>query len=1082
MRTRNWSIRSKIIALVAVPLTALLVLWALATGVTARPAFALLSAQNLMENVGTPGEVLIREVQRERRMSVEFLSAAQGSADVLTTQRAATDRAAAEFRRSAGSEEAQDTAGGILRDPIREVFGDLDGLAANRQHIDRREVDPVGAQNLYNTIVDTTMRMFTATASFGDERIDQQIRALTTIGRGQEQLSRVDSLLAGAFAAGRLSAASRSELLQGIGTSRFLFIQGVSDLPERDRAAYQQLSSGAAASQLRVLQDELLNDSRAGAASPVSASTWQPVYDLTAQQLRAFVINATDSIAEETTPVAVDVLLRLGLAGLIGLAAFVISIIVSIRVGRSMVGRLTRLRGEALEMAGERLPAVVRRLQRGEAVDVEVETPPLEYGRDEIGQLGHAFNEVQRTAVQSAVEEANVRRGINEVFLNIARRSQTLLHRQLALLDKMERRETEPDELEDLYRVDHLATRMRRHAEDLVILAGAAPGRGWRNPVPVIDVVRGAISEVEDYKRVDIVSVESSAVLGRAVGDVIHLLAELLENAASFSPPQTRVQVVGQILPNGYALEIEDRGLGMSAEALAEANRKLLEPPDFDPADSARLGLFVVAQLAGRHGIRVSLRPSGYGGVTAIVLVPGDLVTNGGGEAGLPAGAAPPDKSWDRPLVGTGSEDPARSSLASLQWQGTEELRSIAVTGRPVTINGTATPGLHGQAIGASAETADPTRPLSRHGLGLPGKPLAEPGEPGMPGGEQGVPGGEPTQVIGGPAPSAVVDGLTEDGLVQRRRTKPRRGSGEPAAPPALLPPNLTSPAGLTSPTSPVSPAGLTSPAGFAPLGGFTPPGSLGSDFPSVGNGRTTSGSGLTGTGLNGASFTGGDALSGGGSAGRGLGADGGSGLDGPLRHGDGPALLSGPDALPTRPRIPSPRVGPEGTPAAPPAEKHTERPAAEPAADEVPADELQLLPRRVRQANLAPQLRGPVVEQAAAPSRSPEQVRSLMSALQQGTARGRREAAGLSAAAAASSKAGDPAGSDRTGDRAGDAATDRAGDGPETDKQETVGEPTWSEAATVTFPAVQDPVAAGTDDSTDNAPENHEYRPDKDA
>ena len=129
------------------------------------------------------------------------------------------------------------------------------------------------------------------------------------------------------------------------------------------------------------------------------------------------------------------------------------------------------------------------------AVDVAVETPALRYGHDEIGQVGRAFNEVQTTAVRSAVEEAAVRRGLNEVFLNIARRSQTLLHRQLALLDRMERRETEPDELEDLYRVDHLATRMRRHAEDLVILTGAVPGRGWRQPVPMIDIIRGAISE-----------------------------------------------------------------------------------------------------------------------------------------------------------------------------------------------------------------------------------------------------------------------------------------------------------------------------------------------------------------------------------------------------------------------------------------------------------------------------------------------------------------------------------------------------------------------------------------------------------
>jgi len=321
--------------------------------------------------------------------------------------------------------------------------------------------------------------------------------------------------------------------------------------------------------------------------------------------------------------------------------------------------------------------------------------------------------------VQSAVEEANVRRGLNEVFLNIARRSQTLLHRQLALLDRMERRETEPLELEDLYRVDHLATRMRRHAEDLVILAGAAPGRGWRNPVPVIDVIRGAISEVEDYKRIDVRSIETSAILGRAVGDVIHLLAELFENATSFSPPQTRVHVSGQVLPNGYAIEIEDRGLGMSHEAIDEANRRLVEPPEFDPTDSARLGLFVVAQLASRHGIRVALRQSAYAGITAVVLVPGDLVVGTPEQAALPGGA-----SLDRPLVGSGTAD--RSSLAALQWQGAEKLEEILVTGRPVTLAGLAT---------------------------VP--ELEAPPEP-----------------KGGPAPSSVAGGLNADGLVQRRRVR----------------------------------------------------------------------------------------------------------------------------------------------------------------------------------------------------------------------------------------------------------------------------------------------------------------------
>jgi len=598
--------------------------------------------------------------------------------------------------------------------------------------------------------------------------------------------------------------------------------------------------------------------------------------------LRTFEVQAGADLADEATPVAVNVLIRLGAAGLLGLIALAVSLIVSIRVGRSLVGRLRRLRAEALEMAGERLPAVVRRLQRGESVDVNVETPPLEYGRDEIGQVGRAFNKVQRTAVQSAVEEASVRRGINEVFLNIARRSQTLLHRQLSLLDQMERRETEPAELEDLYRVDHLATRMRRHAEDLVILAGAAPGRGWRNPVPVIDVVRGAISEVEDYKRIDIRSIETSAILGRAVGDVIHLLAELLENAASFSPPQTRVVAAGQVLPNGYAIEIEDRGLGMSSEAVDEANRRLREPPDFDPADSARLGLFVVAQLAARQGIKVSLRQSPYAGVTAIVLIPGELVTMVAGPMALPAGPSPADKSWDRPLTGSGTDDPARQSLAALQWQGAEELqwqgaeelRSITVSGRPIAANGSA----------ASPAT---TQELPMSGFG-------------------------------GPSPSAVADGLSVDGLVQRRRSRPRREPRIEA--PEQFPTGLESPdALLHRPHTPPAPR---------------------------------------------------------------------------------PAAAH---ALEESPTTPVPADDPfTDHSALPGGERADHAPDVESPAPIAPTSEESLagsedgLPKRVRQASLAPQLREPAAEPVAAAARSPEQVRSIMSALQWGTNRGRLAAAGL--------------------------------------------------------------------------------------
>jgi signal transduction histidine kinase len=462
------------------------------------------------------------------------------------------------------------------------------------------------------------------------------------MGRARETLSQADSVLAGVFAAGRLGAEEHTRLVQIIGTARFLYEDGTADLPESDRVAYERLTRPGSA---YVALDRLLTTLTAAPApgpAPFAPQVWNPAYGTYVQQVRDFELAATGALSARAEPVATRILARLAAAALLGLAAVLICAWFSVRVGRSLIGRLTGLRAAALDLAEHRLPDVVGRLRRGEAVDVAAEAPPLRYGTDEIGQVGKALTEVQRTAVQSAVDEAALRRGLNEVFLNIARRSQALLHRQLAVLDTMERRTTDPAELEDLFRVDHLATRMRRHAEDLVILAGAKPGRGWRNPVPIVDVIRGAISEVEDYRRIDMTAVQEAHVAGRAVGDVIHLLAELLENAASFSPPHTRVHVAGQSVPHGYAVEIEDRGLGMSPEALDEANRALLEPPAFDPSDSARLGLFVVAQLGARHGVRVQLRPSPYGGVTAVALLPVALMTTGPGQAALPAAPTSP--------------------------------------------------------------------------------------------------------------------------------------------------------------------------------------------------------------------------------------------------------------------------------------------------------------------------------------------------------------------------------------------------------------------------------------------------------
>jgi hypothetical protein len=204
----------------------------------------------------------------------------------------------------------------------------------------------------------------------------------------------------------------------------------------------------------------------------------------------------------------------------------------------------------------------------------------------------------------------------------------------------MERRATDPDVLEDLFKMDHLTTRMRRHAEGLIILSGAAPGRSWSAPVKLIDVMRGAVAEVEDYARVTVSTQSRAALAGSAVTDVIHLLAELIENSTTLSPPFTQVRVGGETVANGFAIEIEDRGLGMNPQRLAELNDRLAHPPTLNPANTEQLGLFVVGQLARRHGINVTLRPSPYGGTSAVALIPSVLIVEDGPAAITTGGPA----------------------------------------------------------------------------------------------------------------------------------------------------------------------------------------------------------------------------------------------------------------------------------------------------------------------------------------------------------------------------------------------------------------------------------------------------------
>jgi signal transduction histidine kinase len=348
--------------------------------------------------------------------------------------------------------------------------------------------------------------------------------------------------------------------------------------------------------------------------------------------MRAIEAKAGRGVADRADPLTRGLLTPAGAAVVFGLAAVAASLVISVRIGRGLVVELVLLRNSALEIARRKLPDAMRKLRAGEEIDVRAEAPPGPPSEDETGQVAEALGTVHRAALRAAVERAELASGISGVFVNLARRSQVLVHRQLSLLDSMERRSEDPNELSDLFRLDHLTTRMRRHAESLIILSGAAPGRAWRMPVSLTNVVRAAVSEVEDYARVEVRQLPEASVGGAAVADLTHLLAEVVENAAQFSPPHTRVRITGEPVGNGYAVEVEDRGLGMGQESLDEANRRIEQSEALDLFDSDRLGLFVVSRLAARHGIKVHLRTSPYGGTTAVVLLPTALLHGGAAE------------------------------------------------------------------------------------------------------------------------------------------------------------------------------------------------------------------------------------------------------------------------------------------------------------------------------------------------------------------------------------------------------------------------------------------------------------------
>jgi len=379
------------------------------------------------------------------------------------------------------------------------------------------------------------------------------------------------------------------------------------------RAALQAADLGTQAVDLRVLLPDLRTESTR------------------MRQLSADLVDSLGAIVTARTNDARSDALR---DSAIVLAALLTALAVALLVGRSLLTPILRLRSAALTAARHQLPTTVERVRAGEQVDWTSVQPVPVHTTEEIGQLARAFDDMHVQAVRLAGEQAELRHQVSEMFMTLSRRSQTLVESQLEVIESLEADEQEPRRLAGLFRLDHLATRLRRNGENLQVLAGGSPARRDRAPVTVVQVLRAATSEVDDYRRINLGHAPNGSVRAAAAADVVHILSELLENATRYSPPDRKVVLsADRGADGGLLFEVVDAGLGMAPDDIAAANERLAATDAVGPETTRRMGLFVVSRLAARHGVTVRLRPTfeaaSRAGITASIHLPGALVIAG---------------------------------------------------------------------------------------------------------------------------------------------------------------------------------------------------------------------------------------------------------------------------------------------------------------------------------------------------------------------------------------------------------------------------------------------------------------------
>ncbi|MHC1558782.1 sensor histidine kinase [Actinomycetospora sp. C-140] len=667
---RNWSLPVKLAAVLLVPTLFVLTLGVLRIVEQTEEAASYDGVQQAVSLEDRTAR-LMGDLAAERSAGAVFVAANRAGGSAPVDQRVeATNRAVTELREADGGADSLD---GQTRLSFDQANAELTQLDRIRDDVLNARVDAAGAIGRYTESIDA-LEVFDR--SLSREAADPSVAGLSSglysLAVVREEDAYVQAVVAAGIAAGRIDAPSidqarNATLRRSIAVDDFRSAVGTDnaeladavvgpDVDNRDLLAQVVLGRGAAGLPLQVSGPDW---ERASAAVEDRDAT-------TAQQLRTELQDQAGALQASARSGA-------GVASVILLLALMAGAAVVFFVTRSLLRPLRLLRRTALDVAERRLPQAVRSLREGEAPDTTIVPTPIST-REEIGQVARAFDQVHEQAVRLAAEQAGLRSAFNSIFVNLSRRSQALVERQLRLIEQLENSEEDPEALSNLFQLDHLATRMRRNSENLLVLSGTDLSRRGSRPVPLVDVLRAAASEVEQYQRIDLAPPPQAQLLGRTASDVVHLVAELLENATTFSAPDTRVQIRATQNGDGSVLvEILDSGVGMSEEDLHEANVRLDSPPTVDVSASRRMGLFVVGRLATRHHIAVELRNRDEGGVVATAVIPATavLASAGGGAAPAAAVAAGPPQDTEARNGATGVvPQQSRNGGAALPQRG----------------------------------------------------------------------------------------------------------------------------------------------------------------------------------------------------------------------------------------------------------------------------------------------------------------------------------------------------------------------------------------------------------------------------